>query len=187
MTCHTGKLAVLATLFLVAGSARAETKDDPWSAFRFLTGEWVGEGDGGPGQGSGGFTLTPELGGKILVRRSRAEYPAAGGRPAVAHEDLMVIEPPAAGQGARATYWDNEGHVIHYTASPSADGQNLTFISDIVTSQPRFRLSYTKGAGGTVAIKFELAPPGKPDAFKTYLEGKARRKEASGAAKPAGK
>jgi hypothetical protein len=185
MTGNTRKLAVLAMLLLAAGSARAEAKDDPWAGFRFLLGEWVGEGDGAPGKGSGGFTLTPDLGGKILTRRNRAEYPAAGGRPAVVHEDLMVIHPSK--DGARATYWDNEGHVIHYAATAAADGQGLTFVSDTVAGEPRFRLIYTKGEGDTVAIKFEIAPPGKPDAFKTYLEGKVRRKDASAAGKPAAK
>jgi hypothetical protein len=187
MTDRTRKLVALAILLALAGSARAESKDDPWAAFRFLAGEWVGEGDGAPGKGSGSFTLTPELGGKVLVRRNRADYPAAGGRPAVAHEDLMVIEPPAAGRGARATYWDNEGHVIHYMAAPSADGKGLTFLSDVVAGAPRFRLTYTKLEADKVNIKFEFAPPGKPDAFTTYLEGKVRRKEAAGTAKPAAK
>jgi hypothetical protein len=183
MTDRTRKLVVLAVLLALAGNARAETKEDSWKDYRFLVGEWVGEGDGAPGKGSGSFTLTPELGGKILVRRNRADYPAAGGRPAVAHEDLMVIEPPAAGRGARATYWDNEGHVIHYTAAPSADGKGLTFLSDVVAGAPRFRLTYTKLEVDKVNIKFEIAPPGKADEFKTYLEGKVRRKDGTGAAK----
>jgi hypothetical protein len=169
-------LVALALVLLAAGSARAETKDDPWGAFRFLLGEWVGEGDGGPGKGSGAFTLAPELGGKILVRRNHAEYPAAGGRPASRHDDLMVIHPSKAGGGAQAVYWDNEGHVIHYAVSSAAGGKGLVFLSEARPDEPRFRFTYTLGEKDTVAIKFEIAPPGKPEAFKTYIEAKARRK-----------
>jgi hypothetical protein len=51
------------------------------------------------------------------------------------------------------------------------------FVSDPSPSAPRFRLSYAKEQGDEVLIKFEMAPPGKPDGFRTYLEGKARRVE----------
>jgi hypothetical protein len=36
--------------------------------FQFLIGEWIM-----PGGGSGGFTLEPDLQGKILVRRNKAD------------------------------------------------------------------------------------------------------------------
>jgi hypothetical protein len=176
MTDRTRKVVALALVLLAAGSARAESKPDPWSAFRFLLGEWVGEGDGAPGKGSGSFTLTPDLGGKVLVRRNRAEYPAAGGRPASVHEDLMVIHPSKHGRGTRAVYFDNEGHVIHYAVTPAEGGSGLTFLSDAVPGEPRFRLTYTKGEADRVALKFEIAPPGKPEAFKTYIEAQVRRK-----------
>ncbi len=170
------RMVVVALALLTAGLVRAESNGDKWSDFRFLVGEWVGEGEGGPGKGSGGFTLTPDLGGKILVRSNHAEYPAAGGRPAVVHDDLMVIHPSKNGRGARADYWDNEGHVIRYAVTPSGDGKGLVFLSDAATGEPRFRLSYAEVERGLVTIKFEIAPPGKPEAFKAYLEAKVRRK-----------
>jgi hypothetical protein len=162
------QLMAFVLVLAAASGARAESKDDPWAAFRFLMGEWVA----GDGNGSASFTLEPELGGKILVRRHRARLPAG----AAVHEDLMVIYPGKAGQGAQATYWDNEGHVIRYTVAPPTDARTLTFVSDSVPGEPRFRLSYVPGEKETVSVKFEIAPPGKPEAFKTYVEGKARRK-----------
>jgi hypothetical protein len=168
-----GLLVVLgAALLLVPVGAAAG--GDPWAAYRFLLGEWVGEGGGQPGQGSGGFTYALELQDKVMVRRNHADYPAAGGRPAFKHDDLMVIylEPG----GAKASYWDNEGHVIHYTLGASADGRTVTFLSDVVRGAPRFRLSHTRGKDDTISIKFEVAPPGKPDEFKPYIEASARRK-----------
>lgn len=171
-----GFLAFL-LLFPIVGSAPADTKDDSWAAFRFLLGEWVGEGDGKPGQGSGGFSFAPDLGGKVLVRKNRNDIPAANGRPAVTHGDLLIIYRGSDGKRNKAIYFDNEDHVIQYTVTASGDGNALTFVSDAVPSQPRFRLTYTKGKGETVSIKFEIAPPGKAEEFKTYLEGTARRKE----------
>ena len=167
----------LAWVTLPAVGAKAAPKDDPWVAYRFLVGEWVGEGGGKPGQGAGQCSFAFELREKVLVRRNRAEFPAAAGRPASVHEDLMVIYPGAAGKPAQAVYFDSEGHVIHYAVSTSDDGRALNFLSAAKPSEPRFRLTYTKAEGGAVQVRFEIAPPGKPDGFQTYLEGALRRKE----------
>jgi hypothetical protein len=109
------------------------------------------------------------------MRRNRAEFPAAQGRPAVTHEDLMVIYRPDASGSSKAIYFDSENHVINYAAAFSHQGRTLTFLSDAVAGAPRFRLSYAKTGDDLVKIKFEIGPPGKPDEFKTYLEGDARR------------
>jgi hypothetical protein len=171
------KTLLFLTLFLLSQVAQAAPADDPWSAYRFLLGEWVGEGSGQPGQGTGEFSFTLDLQGKLLVRRNRVEYPARAARPASSHEDLMVIYRGAEGKRTRAIYFDNEDHIIHYTVTFSDDKQALTFLSDTMPSEPRFRLSYARGKSETVSVKFEVAPPGKPDGFKTYVEGTARRKE----------
>jgi hypothetical protein len=133
-----------AVLFALVLCLRAE----PFESLRFLQGEWVAEG--------GGFSLKPELGGKILVRRNKSGT----------HEDLMVI------QGGHADYWDNEGLVIRYGVT--ADGKSAVLLSEGDAASPRYRLTYTLTATDTVSIKFEIAPPGKP--FQKYLEGSARRK-----------
>jgi hypothetical protein len=169
-------LALLAGAFQV-GVGQAAPEVDTWAACKFLLGEWVGEGEGKPGQGSGQFSLALDLDGKVMVRRNHSEYPASGGRPAAKHDDLMVIYKAPGGQ-VKASYWDNEGHVIQYAVSASPDGRILTMVSDPVRGAPRFRLTYTGGKEDTVGIKFEMSPPGQADAFKTYLEGNCRRKKA---------
>ncbi len=168
-------LAVLTTLSLGQFSS-VHAKDESWEPFQFLIGEWVGEGK--EGQGSGYFSLTPDLQGKILVRKNRAELPASNGRPAAIHEDLMVIYKSEDGKSAKAIYFDSEDHVINYTVTFSPDNQTLTFISAAVPHTPRFRLTYQKEAEDHIGIKFQIAPPGKPEEFKVYLEGKARKKGA---------
>jgi hypothetical protein len=166
----------LPLMYLSGSSTQPAAADDPWSSYRFLIGEWVGEGSGQPGQGKGAFSLAPELQGKILLRKNHAEYPASASRPAAVHDDLMIVYQE--NKEKKAIYFDSEGHVIHYTPSFSQDGQTLTFLSDTTAAAPRFRLSYTKSGAERVQIKFEMAPPDKPDSFKTYLEGGARKKDA---------
>ena len=130
--------------FVMLCGLRAE----PWDSLQFLQGEWTAEG--------AAFSLKPELGGKVLVRHHKSGT----------HEDLMVIH------GNRADYWDNEGHVIRYTWT--SDGKSAVFTSDGAESAMRYRLTYLSTSANELAIKFELAPPGKP--FQKYLEGSARRK-----------
>lgn len=146
-----------------------------WENWKFLLGDWVGQGEGQPGRGTGGFSFHPHLQDRILMRKNHAEYPAFKDQPASIHDDLMIIyqEPD---QPVKAIYFDNEGHVINYSAEFSKDGNMLTFVSEPAASVPRYRLTYTKAGKDTLNIKFEIAPPGKPDEFTTYLEAKARKK-----------
>jgi hypothetical protein len=154
--------------------AQAPAKpDDRWAPLAFLIGEWTGEGGGGPGQGSGGFSFLPEQDGKILVRKNRADYPASKDRPAFSHTDLMIVYKEPGETKLRAIYFDTEDHTIHYTLEPSKDGNSATFVSD------NFRLTYRKTGSDSVALKFEIAPPGKPGAFTTYIDATAHRKTAN--------
>jgi len=154
-------------LLTLACAALVAQAPDPFAPVRFLAGEWVGEGQ--PGQGSGGFTFAFELDGKAMVRRSTASYPAANGRPAVRHEDLMTVF--AEGDRLKAFYLDNEGHVIRYTVT---QGDGVVFLSDDQAG-PRFRLTYKAKAADLVSVAFAIAPPG--GAFATYVEGDCRRKK----------
>lgn len=153
-----------------APAASAAPAADPWAGWRFLAGDWTGE--DAKGVGTGAFSFRFELDDHVLVRRNHADLPAANGRPAAKHDDLMVIYP---GVGKEAEYWDNEGHVLRYTADLSADGRTLTFVTAPVASAPRFRLTYTKTSDATLDIRFEIAPPGNPEGFTPYLSGRARR------------
>jgi hypothetical protein len=166
-------------LFLLMSSsvvvpARGQTGNDPWVDFRFLIGKWIS--DGKPEEGSGGFSLEPDLRERVLIRRNRLDMPAARGRPAGMHEDLMIVYRTPDGKQIKASYFDNEDHVIQYTVQSLKEKNLLVFVSDSVPSAPRFRLTYERRGQDTVAVRFEIAPPGKPEVFKTYLEGTAHRK-----------
>ena len=117
----------------------------------------------------------PDLQGKVLVRKNFAEYPPTGGKPALRHEDLMIVYREEGSPELQAIYFDNEGHVIYYSPQFSPDKKSLTFLSVGRPGTARFRLTYTKQSEGNLAIKFEAAPPGHTAEFKTYTEGTAVR------------
>jgi hypothetical protein len=137
---------------------------------RFLAGDWKGEGDGKPGSASGAATFRFELEGRTLVRHSHADYPAANGRPASHHEDLLTCF--SEGGQLKALYLDNENHVIRYLVSTVPEG--VAFTSESAPG-PRFRLTYLRRPEGSVTVRFEIAPPDKPEAFAVYLEGLTRK------------
>jgi hypothetical protein len=172
-TCVLSLMVVSVTVAQTA-SPTPGVPADPWAGWRFLIGDWAGEGSGKPGEGLGWFSLRFDLDERVLVRRNHAEYPAAGAKPGAVHEDLMFCYQDPAGGRILAIYFDNEGHVIRYVAD-SGDPGRVVFVREVNSSSPRFRLTYTRLGPDTVGIAFEIAPPGHPDAFVPYLTGKGVR------------
>ena len=166
--------ALSLTAILLFSSALAFSQNDKpnWDAWKMVIGDWTGTGSGIPGDGSGGFSFKPDLQGSVLVRKSHSEYPASQGRPATVHDDLMVVY--AEQDHARADYFDNEGHVIHYTPSFSPDGRTLSLVSEPAANTPTFRLTYVSTEPDVLKLNFEIAPPG-PSAFKSYVAGVVHR------------
>ncbi|HKF58284.1 MAG TPA: hypothetical protein VKJ45_22770 [Blastocatellia bacterium] len=162
------------TVGVFAGQSKGASLDD----LKFLVGEWRGEGDGKPGQAAtGGFSFNFELQGKVLVRRNFAEYAATQERPAFRHDDLMIVYEDSNGRGLHASYYDSEGHTIQYAVAFSPDKRTLTFISDPSRSAPRYRfIFYRQAKDDLLNFEFDIAPPGNPDAFSKYIDGKAVRK-----------
>ncbi|HTR53136.1 MAG TPA: hypothetical protein VMJ10_20715 [Kofleriaceae bacterium] len=113
---------------------------------------------------SGRFTLVPELGGKVLVRHNHDDTPQGP------HDDLMVIY--AAKDGLRASYFDNEGHVIAYAVTAAEN--HVELVSDAAPGAPRFKLTYDLHGNDELAIDFAIAPPGT-DAFQHFTGGVVHR------------
>jgi hypothetical protein len=178
-TVYSNDVRLVCVLFLGAASLLAQQNktDSRWAPLGFLIGDWVGEGSGTPGQGTGGFSFLPDQDGRILVRKNHADYPASKDNPASSHTDLMIVYQESGETKLRAIYFDDEGHTIHYVVEPLPDGNSVQFLSEASASQPRYRLTYRKTADDRVAIQFEIAPPGKPDGFSTYIDATARRKQ----------
>ena len=135
----------LVVVFILASALSLRAQDSAsgspapsWKGLEFLFGNWMGmagERDTPLGAGQGGFSFAPELDGRIVVRRNRANYDSG-----VRHEDLMVIYLESPNERPYAIYFDTEGHVIRYNLTfPSAN--RVTFESDGTQPGPRYRLS----------------------------------------------
>lgn len=172
---RSGRFAIVLLPAILATTAIAVPDDAAWEPLAFLIGNWTGEGTGAPGEGTGGFSFQYDLQGKVLVRKNHADYPRTKDRPAYSHEDLMVIYKESGAAAFRADYFDNEGHVIHYAISITPDHSSVEFVSNPAAAAPRFRFTYKRTGQDTLGIKFEIAPPGKPEAFAPYIDAKARR------------
>lgn len=178
---HVRKIALcaLALILCSALAAQQPVSTVNWDGLKFLVGKWVGEGNAETGQaGAGWCSFEPDLQGKALVRKNHAEYPAAQGRPAIAHDDLMIIYPDQGRHELRAFYTDNEGHIIHYTVTAASDGKSAVFLGDAEPGAQRYRLTYTVTLPGHMTIAFEMAAPDKPEQFQKIIEGKIRRTDA---------
>lgn len=162
--------AVLVAAMLAAGVAAAQSATD-LSPLNFLLGDWQAI-DTAPGE-TGRSVFTLRVQDHVIVRDNEASYPAAGGRPASRHDDLMVIY--GENGSIRADYFDNEGHVIRYAVRPQGSGR-VVFVSDAIAREPRYRLTYAVGADGVLNGSFEIAGPGAPEAFKPYLAWKAKKR-----------
>ena len=173
------KLASVASLFLLyaAAPAFAQQKSSApnWDAWKFLQGKWVGEGSNETAQGSGYATFEPDLQHKVWVRRNHAEYPGANGSPAQVHDDLMIIYFDSPSGHTRAFYCDSEGHIIHYTASFSADGKQLVFLGDPSPGGPRYRLTYVLTAPDRMTVELDMAQSVAPHSWQKIVAGKIRK------------
>ena len=145
-----------------------------WDKLEFLLGSWRSLLSGEPGQGlSGSATFVRDLDGKVMLRRSRAEFaPAAGETKGLVHDDLLIIYQQIGEDGLRAVYFDNEGHNINYVLRFPAEGK-VVFESPTDQPSPRFRLEYELGADGSLTTEFFVAAPG--GALLSHVKGTVKR------------
>jgi hypothetical protein len=169
------RLVLLGLLMLCCQTALAQPPAQNLDSLKFLQGKWIGEGTNESVAGAGFFTFEPDLQNKVLVRKNHAEYPAANGRPAAIHDDVMIVFADAAAKQVRGFYTDSEGNTINYIVSISSDGKRVVFLSDPRDAGTRYRLTYVLTQPGRMTLTFESAPPDKPDQFKQFIEGRVQR------------
>jgi hypothetical protein len=166
------KTRLVLTLALIGLLTNVIAQKNPnWTKWNWIIGEWNGEGSGQPGQGGGTFNFAFDLDHKIIVRKSHSEYPSSDNKPAIVHNDLMVIYPDSTGIPSKAIYFDNEGHTINY--SLTYHDFSIVFLSDRSNNEPIFRLTYTMRDIATANTKFEISQDGKN--FTTYIEGMSQK------------
>jgi hypothetical protein len=158
---------ILFELFSICSSQNVSD----WEKWNWLVGDWIGEGGGKPGQGTGNFSFSFDLDKNILVRKSHTEYPATPKNPKIIHDDLMIIYSDQGGVSNRAIYFDNEKHTIFYSVTFAPDSIILT--SDKSDNSPIFRLVYSRLDKDIVNIRFEMSQDDLN--FIPYVEGKSRK------------
>ena len=169
----TSLLSIALLAFAIRALAQTAPPADQWKSISFLEGPWIATAQGAGGVAtSGRYTFTQELGHHIMARHSTSDPNCKG--PATfdcEHGDLLYIFQDAPAQPLKAIYFDNEGHVIHYTVS-TPDPMTAIFLSDPVPATsgpgPRFRLVY-RLSGAVMSGKFQMQMPGQED-WKSYLE-----------------
>lgn len=156
-------------------ATRMAAADDPWRALGFLEGTWEANTQGGAAGATvaGSYTFAKELGGHILARHSRSAACKGPSNFDCEHGDLLYIYQDAPGQPLEAIYFDNEGHVIHYTVSTPAPSQ-VVFATDPAHPGPQFRLVYERKAA-VMSGKFQALMPGQGE-WKSYLEWSGAKK-----------
>ena len=155
--------------------AQQPRSTNEWKDFDYLLGEWTWVGGGQPGQGKGVSTFRPELDGTVLVRKTHLDYPATKERAAFAHDDLLYVYHDPQDNSLRAIFFDGEGHVIRYAITVASGGNSVEFLSDAAPAGTRCRMTYARAGADSVTETFEIAPPGKPNDFATYVEFTAKR------------
>lgn len=147
-------------LALCAVSCLQAQSAEPWKAVQFLTGDWMGEGNGSPGASAGACSFAFDLQHKVLIRKSYAESPTSR------HDDLMVVYFDTASKSLKAIYFDSEDHVIHYNVESGPD--SVQFLNE------QYRLTYRKASADSLSMDFDVAPPGK--SFTRYLHATLKKK-----------
>lgn len=165
------KKLLLAVVLFIAHTICFGQKSSNWAKWDWLIGDWAGEGSGNPGQGSGIFSLKPDLDNTILIRKNHSEYPATKEQPKIIHDDIMIIYSGITGNESKAIYFDNEGHTINYSIKYT--DSSLVMTSDKIADLPVFRLTYYLIDKRTINVKFEMSKDG--EIFATYTEGKCRK------------
>ena len=168
-------VAALFALALTPSHRALSAPADPWKALAFLEGTWGAHAQAGSAgaQSNGTYTFKPELKNHVLVRRSDS---AACKGPAdfdCEHSDVLYVYQEAENQPLMAMYFDNEGHVIHYTVS-TPDSSTAIFISDASPSRPQFRLVYEL-KDSVMRGKFQMRMPGQAE-WRSYLEWSGAKK-----------
>jgi hypothetical protein len=170
---------VVAAAFLAFHPARnvaaLSAPSDPWMALSFLEGTWEANTLGGSAaaQGSGTYTFKPDLKHQVLVRTSDGAANCKG--PAdfdCEHSDVLYVYRDAADRPLQAIYFDNEGHVIHYSIS-TPDSTTAIFVSEESSPGPQYRLVYQL-KDAVMSGKFQIRMPGQTT-WKSYLEWRGPR------------
>ena len=166
--------SVLLSVFCFVPLLSAQASRDPFASLSFLIGTWEAKTVNNPAvTATGTYTFRPELNGHILARHTAAAGCKGPEDFDCQHGDLLYIYADSPGHPLHAIYFDNEGHVIHYSVTAPTT-TTAEFLSDETTPGPQFRLFYEL-KGATMSGKFQMRMPGQQQ-WNSYLEWTGARR-----------
>jgi hypothetical protein len=178
-------LAFTACVALV-GPARtdgqaAKAAQDPWRSVRFMVGEWEGESEGEPGNGSIKRSYRFVLKDRFLEEHNVSTYPAQPKNPkGEVHEHRSFISHDRARKTLVFRQFHQEGFVNQYAMEASAADGRIVFVSEALENVPagwKARETYEVVSPDEFVETFELSADGKP--FSVYSKARFRRGQAA--------
>lgn len=169
-----GFLTLFGSGYLLAQSP-ASGAGDSFKILSFLEGEWSAATPAGPSGPNviGTYSFKRELAGHVLSRHSSSASCKGPADFDCDHGDLLYVYAEGPGQTLKAIYFDNEGHVIHYSVSTPTP-TSVVFLSDPSVPGPQFRLAYEL-KDSVMSGKFQMHMPGQGE-WKSYLEWSGSKK-----------
>jgi hypothetical protein len=146
-----------------------------WGALRFLLGEWRGDGGGAPGEGEGAFSFTVELqrGHRPAQLCGVPSHGGASRCPPRRSDDSLSR---GAERGPARCTSTAKGTLSATPSSRARWGAQSSSRARSCPNAPRFWLTYKQSGDDALALSFEIAPPGQPEAFAPYIQARARRR-----------
>lgn len=164
---------------LLAGIAAAQpaAPQDPWSAVKFLEGDWQGESEGQPGNGTVERTYRFVLGGRYLHEHNVSTYPPQPKNlKGEVHEHWSFFSYDRARKNLVLRQFHQEGFVNQYAMIPAASAATSVFESEALENVPagwKARETYDVISRDEFVETFELAKAG--GAYEVYSKARFKR------------
>jgi hypothetical protein len=166
-------------LLLLAGTPEAPAKapENPWSAVRFMVGEWAGESEGQPGRGTVKRTYRFVLGDKFLHEENVSTYPPQPrNEKGEVHEHRSFFSHDRARRTLVLRQFHQEGFVNQYVMPAGSPAGTLVFESEALENVPagwKARETYEVVSPDEFVETFELAAP--RGAYELYSKARLKR------------
>ncbi len=150
---------------------------DPWSAVRFMEGEWAGESDGQPGKGTVKRSYRFVLGKKFLHEQNVSTYaPQPRNEKGEVHEHWSFFSHDRSRHTIVFRQFHQEGFVNQYVMKPGSSAGTVVFESEALENVPsgwKARETYQTVSPDEFMETFELAQGS--DAYAVYSQARFKR------------
>ena len=170
-------VALIAGLLQASSSTPSAAPADPWSAIRFLAGDWAGESDGQPGKGTVKRSYRFVLGDKFLHEQNVSTYPPQPkNEKGEVHEHWSFFSHDRARRTLVFRQFHQESFVNQYVMQVGSPPGTVVFESEALENVPlgwKARETYEVVSPDEFVETFELASGAGP--YEVYSRARFRR------------